>query len=87
MGFGGLLKKVAPYIGAAVGGLVGGPGGAQAGYAGGEAVSKVGGGAKQRPTPVATQPMIRQLPPMSAGSLAEARSQDKHRLKRQYGLP
>lgn len=92
MGFGSFLRKAAPVIGAGIGAAIGGPAGAKIGYSVGSTASKIGekkpSGGSQMTQPVVHSSVSAPPPqptlPMSAGSLAQARSQDKSRLRHQY---
>lgn len=69
--------KILPIAGAIVGGIFGGPAGAVAGASVGRIGGKaIEGKSNQRGT----------FTPSSSGSIDQARSQDKTRMKGQYGI-
>jgi hypothetical protein len=84
-----LLGTAAPIVGGAIGGPIGGAIGSAAGkvISGSSNLKKSNQGVQT----ASVGPSINQLPaqappPMSAGSLNEARTQDKTRMRKQYGI-
>ncbi len=76
-----VVEKAAPIAGGIIGGAFGGPAGAAAGAAAGKGLAKgVEKVAQARPLGGTG------FKPSSAGSLSEAKSQDRTRMKAQYGI-
>jgi len=77
--------KVAEAAAPIVGGIVGGPAGAAIGTAASKGIKKAAS-ARALGGPPAGQGGSPSFTPSSAGSIPEARAQDKQRLKKQYGI-
>ncbi len=82
-----VIEKAAPIAGGIVGGIFGGPAGAAVGAAAGKGLSK-GVEKVASNTHLGGHGSLGQgsFTPSSAGSIDEARGQDRSRMKKQYGI-